>query len=90
MLDNRNFWMAQMLGLVLLYAGGLVLVAQGQTGHLLVKLDLIILAFHLLEIPWAFKVLKDRNPQPLRVVAMTFIFGLLWWVPAQRGLFAVR
>ena len=90
MLANRNFWIAQMLGLSLLYTAGLVLAIQGQTGHILVKLDLVILAAHLLEIPWAFKVLKERDPQPLRVVVMTFVFGLLWWVPARRGLFAVN
>lgn len=90
MLDNRNFWIAQMLGLGLLYVAGLVLALQGQTGHILVKLDLVILFFHLLEIPWAFKVLKAKNPQPLRVVVMTLVFGLLWWVPTRRGLFSVR
>jgi hypothetical protein len=89
-LDNRNFWIAQNVGLVLLYLAGLVLVIQGNTGHLLVKLDLIILVFHLLEIPWAFKVLKPLNPQPSRVIVMTLVFGLLWWVPASRRLFAVR
>lgn len=90
MFDNRNFWIAQNVGLVLLYLAGLVLVMQGNTGHLLVKLDLVILAFHFLEIPWAFKVLKPLNPKPLRVIVMTFVFGLMWWVPAKRGLFAVR
>ena len=90
MFESRNFWIANMVGLVFLYAGGLVLAIQGQSGHLLVKLDVIILAAHLLEVPWAFKVLKGKNPEPLRTAVMTFVFGLVWWVPAKRGIFAVR
>lgn len=90
MLDNRNFWIANILALLLVYAGGLFMAAQGQTRHWLVLLSLVILFFHFLEIPLAFSQLKARNPQPLRVVVMTFLFGLLWWVPARRGLFAVR
>ncbi len=89
MLENRNFWIAHMVVLIVLYVAGLVLVLQGQTGHLLVKLDIIILVFHLLEIPWAYKVLKSRNPNVLRLCVMTLVFGLVWWVPARRGLFAV-
>jgi cytochrome c biogenesis protein CcdA len=88
--NNRNFWIAQMVGLAILYAIGLALIAQGQAGHILVSVCAIILGLHVLEIPWAFKVLKARDPQPLRVLLMTLLFGLLWWMPAQRGLFAVR
>lgn len=90
MLNNKNFWIAQMVGLGLLYALGIFLWAQGQATHPLALLCVVIVALHVLEIPWAFKVLKARNPQPLRVLLMTLVFGLLWWVPAQRGLFAVR
>ena len=89
MLDNRNFWIVNILALLLVYAGGLFMAAQGQTGHWLVLLSLVILFFHLLEIPLAFSQLRARNPQPLRVVFMTFVFGLLWWMPAKRGVFPV-
>lgn len=90
MLNNRNFWIAQLLGLSLLYIVALVLAWQGQTSHWIVLLAVIILIAHVLEIPLAFRMLKPRNPEPLRVVVLTLIFGLLWWVPAKRGLFAVR
>ncbi len=90
MLDNRSFWIANILGLLAVYAGGLWCLAQGQTGHWLVLLSAVILVAHLLEIPLAFSRLRPLNPQPLRVMLMTLVFGLLWWVPARRGLFRVR
>jgi hypothetical protein len=90
MLDNRNFWLALCASLLAIYAAALVLLLQGQAGHVLVRLSAIILAAHLLEIPLAFNRLRERKPAPLRVVALTFVFGLAWWVPARRGVFAVR
>lgn len=90
MLNNRNFWIAQLLGLSLLYVVAAVLAWQGQTSHWIVLLAAVILIAHVLEIPLAFRVLKPQNPEPLRVLVLTLIFGLLWWVPAKRGLFAVR
>jgi hypothetical protein len=89
-LNNRNFWIANILGLLVIYAGGLWFALQGQTSHWLVLLSVVILVAHVLEIPLAFSQLKALNPQPLRVVVLTFVVGLLWWVPAKRGLFAVR
>ncbi|MGH8454013.1 MAG: hypothetical protein ACRES4_03030 [Nevskiales bacterium] len=89
-MNNRNFWIANILGLLGVYAGGLFFALKGQTGHWLVLLSIVILVAHLLEIPLAFMQLKARNPQSLRVVVLTFIFGLLWWVPARRGIFPVR
>lgn len=90
MLNNRSFWVANIAVLLVVYAGGLWFLLQGQSGHWLVLLCAVILAAHLLEIPLAFGKLKPLNPQPLRVAVLTFIFGLLWWVPAKRGLFPVR
>jgi hypothetical protein len=89
-LNNRSFWIANIAALLIVYAGGLWFVLQGQTGHWLVLLSIVILVAHLLEIPLAFRQLRALNPEPLRVAVMTLIFGLLWWVPARRGLFAVR
>ncbi|MGH8529776.1 MAG: hypothetical protein ACRETN_08040 [Nevskiales bacterium] len=90
MLNNRSFWIAQLFGLSLLYIVALGLAWQGQTSHWIVLLAVIILIAHVLEIPLAFRVLKPRNPEPVRVLVLTLIFGLLWWVPAKRGLFTVR
>lgn len=90
MLNNKLFWYANILGLFAIYAGGAYFALQGNAGHWLVLLSAVILVAHLLEIPLAFSQLKALNPQPLRVIVLTFVVGLLWWVPAKRGLFAVR
>ena len=89
MTNNRNFWIVQMIALLALYGAALVLILQGQGTHRLVTLVQIILVLHVLEIPLAFYLLKARNPQPLRVIVGTLLFGLLWWIPARRGLIAV-
>jgi hypothetical protein len=48
-----------------------------------------LLAAHLLEIPLAFHMLRGRNAQAPRVIVGTLLFGLIWWVPARRGVFSV-
>ncbi|HUR40641.1 MAG TPA: hypothetical protein VM240_05680 [Verrucomicrobiae bacterium] len=90
MLDNRNFWLANMAVLLVIYAIGLALALEGQFGHVMVRLSAIILAAHLLEIPLAFRQLKDRKPNPLKAALLTFVFGLVWWVPARRGIFTAN
>lgn len=90
MAKTRGFWLSQMLVLTVLYAAAIVLYLNGMDTHLVVRIALITLAAHLLEIPVAFYVLRDRKPQALRLIVATFFFGLLWWVPAKRGLFAVN
>ncbi|HUS23828.1 MAG TPA: hypothetical protein VM369_02690 [Candidatus Binatia bacterium] len=89
MTNNRGFWVVSMLALLALYAAALVLVAQGHYSHRLVLLAAIILAAHALEIPLAFHMLKARRPRALRVVFSTLLFGLVWWVPARRGIVPV-
>jgi hypothetical protein len=90
MLDNRMLWIVLGASLLALYAAGLVLAVQGQLGHVLVRLSVIILAAHLLEIPLAFRRLRGKEASPARVMGLTFVFGLVWWLPASRGVFAVR
>lgn len=90
MLDKKSFWIAPMIGLLALYGAALALALKGDTGHPLVRIMLITLAVHVLEIPLAFARLKGRAAQPLRVIVGTQIFGLLWWLPAQRSVFALR
>ena len=89
MLDKKGFWIACCAVIALTYAAAIVLAAQYGFAHRAVRLALIMLAVHLLEIPLAFKRLAGKNAQPLRVAALTFLFGAAWWVPARRGLFAV-
>ena len=88
MLDNKNFWLALGVGLLAIYGAGLLFLIQGQPGHVLVRLSAIILVAHVLEIPLAFARLREKKPSALRLVALTFVFGLVWWVPARRGVFA--
>ena len=47
----------------------------------------IVLLVHVLELPLAFRALRDRNPSRRRVIAATLAFGAAWWLPARRGLF---
>ena len=89
MTHDKRFWQALMFGLLVFYAWALV---QGLAHGLMQRPVLLALAFfaaHLIEMPIAFRVLKDRKPDRLRVIAATFVFGLVWWIPAKRGLFAV-
>lgn len=89
MFKTRGFWLSQMLVLTMLYTAAIVLNLNGLTSHVVVKVAIVLLAAHVLEIPLAFYVLRDRNPQALRVMIGTLLFGLIWWIPARRGLLAV-
>lgn len=91
MLNHRNFWYAQMAALLAFYGAALLLALQGHgMEHLAVRVAVIFLAVHVLEIPLAFYLLKGRKPRTLRVVLGTLLFGLIWWLPARRGLLAVE
>jgi hypothetical protein len=85
MFDRRGFWLSQMLVLILFYAAAIAFCLSGQAAHLVVKIAAVLLAAHVLEIPIAFYVLRERNPQTLRVIVATLLFGLVWWIPAKRG-----
>lgn len=89
MINSRAFWIAHMVGLSAFYAWAALHLAQGDSGHRSVLVAAIILGLHVLEIPLAFFMLKGRNASPLRVIVGTQLFGLIWWVPARRGLFVL-
>lgn len=89
-MDKKGFWIAQMIVLLAVYAAAAWIAMDGDTAHLLVRVSVLVLAAHVLEIPLAFVRLKGLNAQPLRVIVLTVLFGLLWWMPARRGVFAVR
>ena len=87
--NDKRFWQALMAGVLAFYAWALV---QGLAHGLMQRPVLLALAFfvaHVLEMPIAFRALRERKPDPARVIAATFVFGLVWWIPAKRGLFAV-
>lgn len=88
MTKTKNFWIAQIIGLFAFYAWAGWHLAQDD-GHRSVLIAAVILALHVLEVPLAFFMLKGRDANPLRVIICTLAVGLLWWVPAKRGLFAV-
>ncbi|MDO9451670.1 MAG: hypothetical protein Q7J29_02300 [Stagnimonas sp.] len=90
MTNTKGFWIVQMVGLTAFYAWAAMHFLQGDSGHRSVLVAAIILGLHVLEVPLAFVMLKGRNAQPLRVIACTLLFGLIWWVPAKRGIFAVN
>lgn len=90
MLDNKMLWLAQNLALMAFWLAALALLALGQSGHWLVLLAAVILAAHVLEVPLAFMLLRGRNAAPLRLVLMTLLFGYTWWLPARRGIYALR
>lgn len=90
MLGKKAFWIGMILVICGLYAAVLVLVLQGELPERLARLVAVVLAVHVIEIPLAFRRLRGRQAQPLRVAFATLLFGAAWWLPAQRGLFAVR
>lgn len=90
MTNTKAFWIVCMAGTLAFYGWAGLHLAQGDGGHRSVLVAAIVLGLHLLEIPWAFRMLKKRDPSPPRVILGTLLFGLLWWVPAKRGLIAVR
>ncbi len=90
MTNSKAFWIASMVGLIAFYTWAALHVATGDSGHRSVLVATIILGLHVLEIPVAFLLLKGRGANPLRVILGTLLFGLIWWVPARRGIFAVR
>lgn len=90
MTQTKGFWMVQMAALLVLYTVAAVQFSQGHTDSRQILVTALILGAHVLELPLAFIMLKGKNAQPLRVIAATLLFGLLWWVPAKRGIFAVN
>jgi len=90
MTSNKGLWLVQIAGLTLFYLVAAYFAANGQTQHWTVYGAALLLAAHALELPLAWLRLRALNPQPLRLLVLTLLYGLLWWVPAQRGLFKVR
>lgn len=90
MFNNKSFWGSQMALLVAVYLFALLKLVQGDTSHLAVLIAGVLLAAHALEIPLAYVMLKNRSPSFARLLPLTLLFGLIWWVPARRGLFKVN
>lgn len=89
MTDMKQFWQVNNAFLLALYLIAAALVMDGRTDHWGVILVAVILVAHVLEIPLAMKVLKDKNPSIGRLIVGTVLFGFTWWVPAKKGIYQV-
>lgn len=87
MMDSKAFWLANNAVILALYGVAAVLFSQGQDSHWLVILAAVIVVAHVLEIPLAMKVLKDRHPSMGRLIVGTVLFGFTWWLPAKKGVY---
>ncbi len=87
MTETKQFWQVNNAVLLALYMIAAVLVIDGRTDHWGVILAAVILVAHVLEIPLAMKVLKDKNPSMGRLIVGTVLFGFTWWLPAKKGIY---
>ncbi len=87
MMNSKAFWLGNNAVILGLYAVAAVLYFQGQTSHWLVILAAVIVVAHVLEIPLAMKVLKDKSPSMGRLIVGTILFGFTWWLPAKKGIY---
>ena len=90
MMNNKSFWGAQMAALSLVYIYALFVGLSGQHTHPTVLIAALLLAAHALEIPLALYVLRGRSASLPRLLVLTLLFGLIWWIPARRGIFQVN
>jgi len=89
MLDSRLFWRANQALILAVYVAGVVLAVTGRGDHIVARTAAIVPLVHLLEIPLAMRVLKEKKPAIGRLLVGTLLFGLFWWIPARRGLVQV-
>jgi hypothetical protein len=90
MTNNKSFWGVQMAALLLVYAAALFIGLSGNHDHIIVTIAVVLLAAHALEIPLSLYMLRGRSASLPRLLVLTLLFGLIWWVPARRGLFPVK
>lgn len=90
MRHRKEFWLTLMALCLLFYGRALWHVIEGETGALSVIIAAIIIGLHILEVPMALRLLRNRNPNPIKVSALTIVFGLLWLIPARRGIFTAH
>ncbi len=90
MTELKEFWQVQNAALFAFYMIAAALVIIGRLDHWAVLISALILAAHVLEIPLAMKVLKDKKPALGRLLVGTILFGFTWWLPAKKGLYKVQ
>jgi hypothetical protein len=90
MFNKPMFWATLIFGLSAFYLVAAVIALRGDTHHWSVSLSLILLGLHVLEMPMAWIKLRALKPSLPRLTILNLLYGLLWWVPASRGLYRVR
>lgn len=90
MVNKPMFWISQMAFLVAVYLFAAFKLLQGDSSHIVVLVAGVLLVAHALEIPLAYFILKNRAPSFARLLPLTLLFGLIWWIPARRGIFKVK
>ena len=92
MLNNKGFWIFNNVALCVFYIAALyfVFIAGAGISHPLVLVAALIVAAHVLEIPLALKILAPQKPSVARAILGTTLFGFTWWLPAKRGIYAVK
>lgn len=85
-LDKPMFWATLIFGLSLFYVVAAVIALRGEPHDRMVIVALVLVGLHVLEMPMAWFKLRALKPSPIRFLVLTLLYGLLWWVPASRGL----
>jgi hypothetical protein len=88
MLDNKFFWRSQHLFMLAFWGYIASQLLLGQSGGWLIKLAAVIAVLHVLEVPYALRLLRASKFGAGQVSLMTLLFGFTWWLPAKRGVFA--
>lgn len=87
MIDKPYFWYPAHCVQIAFWLVALWLLCSGHDKHWVVSLATTMLISHIVELPFVFRMLRSRNPSASRVIPLTILFGLTWFVPARRGVF---
>jgi len=89
-IDKPWFWYPAHCVQIAFWLTALWLLCSGHSGHWVVSLATTMLISHIVELPLVFRMLRERKPAAARVIPLTILFGLTWFVPARRGVFAAN
>ncbi len=92
MLDNKLFWQGNMVGAV----GGWIFAFYGliyPIDSFFVKILWLIVLLgwgigHSIELKQSLPIAKEAGVPLGTAIVKTLVFGLTWWVPLKRGVFA--
>jgi hypothetical protein len=90
MFKTKAFWLPVTSLVAVFWLAVLAQFFVEQPRERLQLIGAVILVAHLLELPLAFRALSGRGASPLRVALLTTVFGFTWWLPARRGIYAIK